>query len=323
MKTESGAATQTFNIVNRTLGRGGTFNVATNRTFRVGDVIDFNFNITQQSPNGSSFRFGIANSSGTFVQSRQERITTLGYVGQSVIFKMKIEHAGTYNIRIANTDTTSGSITVNGSCIHRPRISHNAAIRYDPSFRNFCVAEGWNTDVVVVNHLRTATARFDEFAIFFTNGSPTFLAGLSGAQCDVNLSGICNTLPSLLGGCGLVLNCNTEHHRSAERLIKIGGGTTSFTIRMVAHGLCRNPSGISHSSLAGLGSAPGGRESIVTNTGGWAIQLNIQHELSHNIGVRGHCNSAVVWCVMNENPSRTRINDWCGSCSNQILTHRG
>jgi hypothetical protein len=123
-----------------------------------------------------------------------------------------------------------------------------------------------------------------------------------------------------LGGCGLAVNCNTSHHRGAGRLNRIGGHSSRYVIRIVGHELC-GLDGLNHTRFAGQAILRG-RDSIATLETDLSLALIIQHELAHNLGVSGHCNSSTTRCVMNRNGGAQRLNSWCNSCRNQIRNHR-
>jgi hypothetical protein len=122
-------------------------------------------------------------------------------------------------------------------------------------------------------------------------------------------------------GCAPAWQCGFRHHRSALRLLATDSSNSTYAVRIVGFEICRDSSSV-HKQIAGVAQSPG-RNSIVTTTTEWSLAELLQHELGHNLGVRDHCNSATVWCVMNDNVRFARINSWCNSCSTQIRNHRG
>jgi hypothetical protein len=185
MKTESSAATQTFNIVNRTLARGEVFNVTDLRDYRSGDVINFHLFVSQ-SQAGSSIRFGIVNSTHVFVQSQRVTLTVPSNGLQETIqFTMPVESSGRYRIRIenANSALTGGTISVSGSCTHRPRIDYNITNRYDDTARTFLGTLA-NTIIELNGATKEATDGFSQFGIFFGGNVSLINTNLDGGSCS-------------------------------------------------------------------------------------------------------------------------------------------
>jgi hypothetical protein len=58
------------------------------------------------------------------------------------------------------------------------------------------------------------------------------------------------------------------------------------------------------------------RRDSLTTTFAPAFEHSIQHELTHNIGRAGHCNSSR--CIMNSAVMNSSLNQWCDPCRNAI-----
>jgi hypothetical protein len=196
------------------------------------------------------------------------------------------------------------AMTENGTASRRPAVSvtvreivHTARIIYNGvSLTETQMLSNYNNAVASIR---------SEFGIRFQPSTPTSDSRLVGVNCG------CNALGSGVS------------HRSASALLNIGGNN-NHTLRIVAHLLCGDGE-----QVGGVARAPG-RESVVTTDWFEPLTFLIQHELSHNLGVRYYDNNnnplcdvlrgLNVRCAMGG--PHTDVNHWCDGCRTQIWNNR-
>jgi hypothetical protein len=183
-------------------------------------------------------------------------------------------------------------------------VTRSSRIYYDSTFASNY--SGLVANLTTMFHGTTGAFR-TTFGVDFGHPNKSQLSTLNGASCNPNnLTTICSS------SChGNNNNCNTAHRRGARRLNAISSSSTIHTVRMVDHAICWW-SGSSHSAVYGLGTYLG-RDTILTMRASVSYTLLIQHELSHNLGVDGHCTSR---CIMN--PNNAALSVWCSSCASKI-----
>jgi hypothetical protein len=323
MKTESGASGDvTLNFI-RALAPTVGFNV-TQRTFRVGDVVNFNFTVKTVSA-ATTVRFGIADSNGAFLASHSETVNVAANQTTRINHTMKVTRAGTFNIRILNP---SGNVAyiVEGVCIYRPRITHDTMIRYDTTARNY-YGGAPSAESAIRTAFSSATREFDRFGIFFNAHSPAFSVDLNGGDCPQPVSETCRLPGLIFNYCGALNRCATDHHKGTRRLLNMHRVSNTFSVRVVGHVVCQQYGNDHHIgdgvAIAPLTStSPIGRDSVVNvgrHSTGLTLPAIIQHELTHNLGVANHC---IFLCVMNRDFNEIQINQWCSSCTAHIVHFR-
>jgi uncharacterized protein YjdB len=149
---------------------------------------------------------------------------------------------------------------------------------------------------------------------------------------------VCFNSTSQYDFCGKAENCHnsltgnintTGHHKGAGRLINVlPAVSTMYVMRVVDFRICRydstdvNP----HFNLRGLAYLNG--FDAITSAIVEDYVSTIQHELSHNLGVKGHCvengidKTPKEDCIMKpytfDSKYRREMNKWCSYCSVQI-----
>lgn len=161
-----------------------------------------------------------------------------------------------------------------------------------------------------------ATAGFlSQYNISFYNYSITSTASLSlDPNCHVSsMSAPCDGL------CGALDMCETTHHRSADRILDDFASDFYYTCSFVEYAICRydstkNPP---HDAVAGRGNVKG-KNCVVWYYSPYNTAAALQHELSHNLGVRGHDCTPNQPCIMD---NTIFINHWCDNHRTMIKDH--
>jgi hypothetical protein len=324
MKTDSSAATQTFNIVNRTINPGEGFNVATNRAFRAGDIVQFSLIVTKLAAVPSVvIEFGVAQSNGTFLAGSRRQ--TLTGISTAINFTVQVGQTGNFNIRIANRNPLTGSLTImDGRCTHRPRLSHDLIIRYDTTASTHYAGAPY-AESAIRTAFSEATREFDRFGIFYNWNSPAISFDLNGGDCPEPRRESCRLPGLIFNYCGALNRCATAHHKSDTRINSILRLPNTHVLRVVGHTLCYS-SGANHRTSGGIATVRG-RDSTVTTVWDTSLAFLIQHELSHNLGAS---HTTCLWtptnnvrCALGYNEHNEDINNWCTSCTQAIFAHRG
>ena len=286
----------------------GTHTVAT-RYMTGGDTVKFNMTYT---PPNMTVNYGIVSPSGSFTY-----VTSLS---GSMTLSFTAQQAGQHSIRIMNNG--SSPIYVSGTCTYSDnRVYRSARIRYDASYgpSNSAVISG------LTAQFNSATSGFEStFGIVFSlNGDVEQTTALNGSTCRLADNLFCNADNGT--ACGVDANCNTNHIKSAARLIGLLPSPSINTIRVVGHAICwydtrTSPyehfgTTVTGSGLGGLGSLRG-RDTIVTSRAASTLPTLIQHQLSHNLGATDCTNPCAV------NANYFILDKWCTTCTNSILSNK-
>ena len=155
----------------------------------------------------------------------------------------------------------------------------------------------------------SATSGFSStFDITFTLSSVNSSTALNRPR---NCSDVCSTF------CCGSSNCDSSHSNGGMRILRKMSSNSTFRIGVVGHVLCYGTGG-KHARIAGIAEFPGeSRRTVITTEVGFTLKYLMQHELSHNLGVRTHCSSQ---CVMNED--NTYVDKWCTTHSNDIKNNK-
>ena len=194
--------------------------------------------------------------------------------------------------------------------------------------------------------------RSNAFAIFHTSLNnvyavkPAFsnifainlASGVNGITPDLNQGAGCDRDIHL--GCCIecypnLSRCYDEHHRSANRLVRVNLGTANRNVfKFVDFGLCSwqgGTTGHRGDGLAGVADAIGGNTILVSHAnslyegnrlgvGDAAFRGAIVHEISHLFGARDDVCTPDQNCVMSH---WWRVNDeWCDRCRRDIFNYR-
>jgi hypothetical protein len=215
----------------------------------------------------------------------------------------------------------------------------NVRIFFDSSYENSHPAPASLLNAAFFSGV--ALGFFDRFGVVLNRLGNTVSNGeLNGMDCpQADRTRICDTQC----GNGVLQHCSADfpwgHHKSSIRLInQIAPHPTAHTIRVVGHVICmwdsreNPPVHRGHYGLGGpcsFGTLP--RESLVSSVppphlSNFPIPLQklMQHEIMHNLGVSGHCDSNGQPCVMKSELGHVdaRINRWCSSCRNTINSNK-
>ena len=282
-----------------------SYTIPTNISINAGDTLRIALGIGAIGPNTE---VGIVNMSNN-VYTRLASSTTPNLSGT-----FTINTAGTYRIRITNNSNNQANI--NG--YYRYTRELNARIIYSSNQND------WDLRRVSNN----ATSAFEStFSIKFNWGTveedDVILERARAAGCG-QWGGICNPTTLLNPfGCGLESRCHLDHHKGAGRLIRRLPTYNGYTVGIVAHAIC-NTGESEHRKVSGLVDRRAEvRNPVVSvyDANDAARAVTIQHELSHSLGIRGHCDDSSLKCVMKDNSRHPSLefNKWCTSCMLDIF----
>jgi hypothetical protein len=304
---------------------GSTFNCTHERFFSTGDTVVFNF---MYNPQNATMRYGFVQPNGVMLL----RSRTSGV--QATSPSMTITQTGVHRLVLINESNLT--IAVAGSFTHMDRrVNHNARIRFDETlYRGHPMSARQGA---AATHFYNATGAFlSTFNINFNLNINDIreAAELDGNTCPRTRNQddkYCSILPPI-NGCYYECftgSINGGHHKSSRRLLRTISSTTVFNVMMVGHFMCLRdtPPGVTgeHGRNRGEAWHPAGipsRRDSISSFDAARFDITIQHELSHNLGVAGHCDFITrdVPCVTKSLrvPSLQVINTWCTHCSNQI-----
>jgi len=309
-------AARTFNVPSSgiTLSPGSTYTAGSVYMY-AGDRIRFNASYTPSS--GRRVEYGIENLTGP--PTSIFLTTTNG----SMTGTVEATSSGPHIIIVKNSANSGGNITLaGGTCTYTDRsVTHNARIRYDDYIRARPDPVAYST----TNFNQATNGITDTFGIRFSLTTVQYSSLLNGSQCP-NTPGtsMCNTHaynPPTQNGCGALLTCSWNHHKSNIRLLELLHLSSSFTVRVVGHSLCAVKVNTPHYDVSGSGwytwqHTPPRRDTIATTISNFSLPIIIQHELSHNLGAQDCGNR----CIMND--ENIELNRWCTTCKGAIKSYK-
>ena len=176
-------------------------------------------------------------------------------------------------------------------------ITYDARILYDASCQY--------PESVLRSHYETAVNTFlTNFNIRFDIQDIEYSSMLDcNSSCHATtLTQICTT------DCADNSSCNTSHHRSSRRLLKVLTSEIYHTYRLVGYAVCRYENG-DHGRVVGSGNV-NGKNSVTSTIITSDLTRSIQHELTHNLGAsHNSCNQNNEPCVL-----KGHTNYWCSAC---------
>jgi len=286
-----------------------------------GDIVTFHATVSRTGSGSVELGIVYAGTPLVFVDSEVEYFSGT----KTISLTVKITHEGWHYIRIRNT-SASGNVTFssNINMWHRSRVDNNALIRCSPELWS-SLGTTAQARAYLSERFALATNGFDEFGIFFHAMPPAQDTDLNGSDCPRGNNNVCS------GSCPTP--CESNHHKSVERLLKIRPNVPAyrFVVRTVGHKLCdpRSHDGdIEGAAWRPTQHNPSKRDSLASTAGTNAnltLQMLIQHELSHNLNAQDH--TGTTTCIMNVTRvngvfTRMALNKWCSTCSSAILAYR-
>jgi len=261
------------------------FNFSGEANFWLGDI-----------PYGKDFELHLYNASGRELASSTSNNTSSQ---QEFIGSQFVTANSWYYIKVSgyNCYDTTNYYQIRARCYPVKEVT----LRYDPS----C------TYTVLQMHsaFADATAAIaTEFGVKFKIKYTYYTTALNGSSCPNSSNNQCCN-----DNCGADINCDDDHHKSADRLLDVYPSTTSsmYVCRIVGHRLCfYDIEKVDHYAVYGLGD-PNGEDTIVS-TYSDNLKRTIQHELSHNLGA-SHKNCLGRDCVLVK-----VMNSWCDNCKSAI-----
>ncbi|MCL2036361.1 MAG: hypothetical protein FWG83_03110 [Oscillospiraceae bacterium] len=267
----------------------GTFTSEVQHAAYPGDTLSFNVNFSRQA----QVRF-INESTGIYYYWN----VSAGPHSTS----WTVPTAGIYRFAIVNQTNFPMVVIQTASWTH----TRNVKTRLARIITDWNGIEGNATDA-----FNAATpALMEKFGIKLILALTTTNGNLSGYCPRTTIDEICRVGNNLCGQ-----TCNGVHHKNGSRVLGIDPGFLEYVVRVVGYRMCYSSNG--HGEIAGLANVNGRNSVISTLSSGQFFSQVIQHELSHNLGVQGHCDNV---CTMNDDSRE--INTWCSSCSNQIFNNK-
>jgi hypothetical protein len=301
----------TFTL-NRTLtpsGTAGSEFTSVARFMHGGDIVKFNFTYSPSV----NINIRVINSSNEII------FNWLRINGNAQNLQIAIPVSGQYRIRIINS--SASTVVTNGNYEHIDyNVSRTARIFFDPLFGG-----NPNATTILTNNFNQAATGFStRHGIFLHLNSLSMSTLLNGHLCpNTAYADFCSH-----SRCGVIANCNnsntTGHHKGAVSLIErnpLIKSNSIYTTRVVGHGICffRESTGrhlVTFPDGEGLGGIAEfmGMDTLISDRSKAAINVLIQHELSHNFGASDCIATA---CVMNANQFPL-LNNWCSNCTSVI-----
>jgi hypothetical protein len=234
-------------------------------------------------------------------------------VSSATVLNVVAQRPGNHEVYVYNESSFPITIAVGSWFAYLP-------IRHPQLRIVVCRNVLYTTTEIRMLYRSAVNAFVPQFGIVFPDSpSVSRSTQMRGHECSPNnLSRICRT-NNCHSSCGTVCStASSSHNRGALRLLHqdVHTNPQMFTLRVVAHDICGDNNG--HRAVNGAARRET-RDSVVTLYSDNVVRT-AQHELTHNLGVVGHCTGT---CVMNEVRSPGYTDVWCVPCALIIRVNLG